>query len=71
MIYDTESDYKMGQATSVSVVMEENHDEEYDAEIIGYDIQTDLAVLKIDADGLTPAKFGNSDDLQVSALCTP
>ena len=68
VIYDTESEYNMGKATSVSVVMGENHDEEYEAEIVGYDIQTDLAVLKIDAEGLTPAEFGNSDDLRVGEL---
>ncbi len=68
VIYDTESEYQMGKATSVSVVMGENHDIEYDAEIVGYDIQTDLAVLKIDAEGLTPAEFGNSDDLKVGEL---
>ena len=68
VIYDTESEYQMGKATSVKVVMGENHDEEYEAEIVGYDIQTDLAVLKIDAEGLTPAEFGNSDDLKVGEL---
>lgn len=68
VIYDTESEYKMGKATSVSVIMGENHDEEYEAEIVGYDIQTDLAVLKIDAEDLMPAEFGNSDDLQVGEL---
>ena len=68
VIYDTESEYQMGKATAVSVVMGENHEEEYEAEIVGYDIQTDLAVLKIDAEGLTPAEFGNSDDLKVGEL---
>ena len=68
VIYDTESEYSMGKATSVTVVMGDNHDEEYEAEIVGYDIQTDLAVLKIDAEGLTPAEFGNSDDLEVGEL---
>ena len=68
VIYDTESEYNMGKATAVSVVMGENHDQEYEAEIVGYDIQTDLAVLKIDAEGLTPAEFGNSDDLKVGEL---
>lgn len=68
VIYDTESEYQMGKATSVKVVMGENHDEEYEAQIVGYDIQTDLAVLKIDAEGLIPAEFGNSDDLKVGEL---
>jgi len=33
--------------------------------LVGEDSQTDLAVLKIDAKGLIPAKFGNSDELRV------
>ncbi len=68
VIYDTESDYQMGKATSVSVVMGEEQEQEYEAEIVGYDLQTDLAVLKIDAEGLTPAEFGDSDALQVGEL---
>jgi serine protease Do len=37
----------------------------YDATVVGRDTFTDLAVLKIDATGLTPAIFGDSDQLQV------
>ena len=68
VIYDSESQYKAGKAVSVKVVMGENHDKEYDADIVGYDVQTDLAVLKIDAEGLTPAEFGDSNKLQVGEL---
>ncbi len=67
-VYDNESDYKCGKATSVSVVMGDEAETEYEAEIVGYDLETDLAVLKIDAAGLTPAEFGNSDDLRVGEL---
>ncbi len=38
---------------------------EHEAEIIGSDENTDLAILKIDADGLIPAVIGNSDDLKL------
>ena len=37
----------------------------YEAQIVGGKEDNDLAVLKIEASGLTPAKFGNSDELQV------
>ncbi|GAB4299616.1 MAG: trypsin-like peptidase domain-containing protein [Ignavibacteriaceae bacterium] len=37
----------------------------YDATIIGTDPLTDLAVIKIDADNLTPAYLGDSDNLKV------
>lgn len=37
----------------------------YQAELIGTDEQTDLAVLKIDAKNLSAAEFGNSDQVQV------
>lgn len=37
----------------------------YDAKLVGSDAHSDLAVLKIEAEGLTPAEFGNSDLLRV------
>jgi serine protease Do len=40
----------------------------YDAEIVGYDEDSDLALLKIDAQGLTPAQLGDSDDLTVGQI---
>ena len=38
---------------------------EYDAELIGYDESNDIAVLKIEAEGLVPVILGNSDALNV------
>jgi serine protease Do len=64
VIYDQTSGY--GRAESVSVLMSDQT--EYEASIIGYDTDTDIAVLKIDATGLTAAEFGNSDDLKVGEL---
>ena len=37
----------------------------YDATLIGYDESSDIAVLKIDAEGLTPVVLGDSDNLNV------
>lgn len=42
--------------------------EEYTATLIGTDSATDVAILKIDANGLTPAKVGNSDEIQVGEV---
>lgn len=50
-------------ATSIKVVLNDNS--EYNATVVGSDEKTDLAVLKIDATGLTPAEFGNSDQMQI------
>ncbi len=42
--------------------------QEYEAELVGTDSITDIAVLKIDAKGLTPATYGNSDQLAVGDM---
>ena len=39
--------------------------ESYDAELIGYDESNDIAVLKIDAEDLTPVTIGDSDKIVV------
>ncbi len=39
--------------------------EEYKAKLIGTDKESDLAVIKIDAKGLTPIKLANADSLRV------
>lgn len=38
---------------------------EYDAEVVGVENDSDLAVLKIDAMGLVPAALGNSEEMRV------
>lgn len=37
---------------------------EYDAQVIGYDDKTDIAVVKIEANGLKPAEFASSENLK-------
>ena len=37
----------------------------YDATVVGYDESNDIAVLKVEAEGLTPVVLGDSDDLNV------
>ncbi len=50
-------------ATEVTVRLAD--DRELSAEVVGTDPRTDVAVLKIDATGLTPARLSDSDDLHV------
>ncbi|MBQ6234586.1 MAG: trypsin-like peptidase domain-containing protein [Clostridia bacterium] len=42
-----------------------NDDTSYEATIVGTDARNDLAIIKIDAEGLTPAVLGDSDMLTV------
>ena len=51
-------------ATSLKVMTSDG--ETYEAQLIGSDTVTDLAVVKIDATGLTAAEFGSSEDLRVA-----
>ena len=60
----TSSYYEVGKANKVIVKLY-NDDKTYDATIVGTDEQTDLAVIKIEKEGLTAAELGNSDSVQV------
>ena len=59
-----ESYYEVSEATKVTVTLFDD-ETEYEAEIIGTDEQTDLAVIKIDKTGLTKAEFADSDNIKV------
>ena len=50
-------------STSIKVTMYDGRS--YDAELIGYDESNDIAVLKIDAENLSPVVLGDSDNLNV------
>lgn len=50
-------------AEQIYVLLE--NDVTYQAALVGGDETTDLAVLRVNADDLTPAEFGNSDALRV------
>ena len=50
-------------ATGLTVVMDD--ESRYTARVVGYDEKTDLAVIKINATGLKPAEFGDSDAVVV------
>ncbi len=51
------------KARDVTVVLQDRR--ELEAKVVGTDPMTDIAVLKIDADGLKPARLGNSDQAEV------
>ena len=56
--------YQMSEATKITVKLY-NDSTEYEAEIIGTDELTDLAVIKINKNGLTPAELGDSNTLKI------
>lgn len=61
--YIATNNHVIDGASSINVTL--SNGTEYTAELIASDSKTDLAVIKIDADGLTPAVFGSSSDLSV------
>ena len=54
---------KTADADKVTITLSDGS--EHEAEIVGRDENTDLAILKIDANGLIPAVIGNSDSLEM------
>lgn len=50
---------------ATTIVVRTTEGVEYNASLIGADADSDIAVLKIDAENLTPASYGDSDTLQV------
>ncbi len=62
--YIITNDHVIDGATKVRVVLSDGITE-YDAKIVGEDERSDLAILKVEASGLSPAELGNSDQLEV------
>lgn len=50
-------------ASEIEVVLYDKRS--YKADVIGTDPNTDMALIKINAEGLSPVKIGNSDDVRV------
>jgi serine protease Do len=61
--YILTNNHVVGQADEVNVTLSDGR--QLRAELVGGDRATDIAVLKIDADGLKPAKLGKSSSLEV------
>ena len=63
--YHVISDAVESSKSKIDVFVGNNSAKSYPATVIGYNISCDLAVIKINATGLTPIELGNSDDLKV------
>jgi serine protease Do len=61
--YIVTNNHVIDKASKISVVLDDKR--KFDAELVGADPSTDLAVLKVDADNLPFVKYGNSDDVKV------
>lgn len=65
--YIVTNEHVIEDATLCYVVL--NDESYYEAKLVGMDEESDIAVLKIDADDLTAAQFGDSDELVVGNSC--
>jgi Do/DeqQ family serine protease len=61
--YIVTNNHVIEDASTIEVTLNDNR--QYDAELIGTDPTTDLALLKIDDTNLSHVPFGNSDDIRV------
>ena len=61
--YIVTNNHVIDKASKITVVMDDKR--KFDAELVGADPNTDLAVLKVKADNLPFVKYGNSDDVKV------
>ena len=64
--YHVISDAIGNSSSKIEVFLESDKDaESYEASVVGYNISSDLAVVKINATGLTPIEIADSSDLKV------
>lgn len=63
--YIATNSHIIGDCKAYRVYITLSTGEEYEADIVGYDSRTDLAVLKINAKDLTPVKFGDSSFVEI------
>lgn len=68
ILYDTDghiltNNHVVEDRSNIRVRLHDNR--EFEATMIGADSKTDLAVIKIDAPGLNPLSFGDSDSMEV------
>ncbi len=61
--YIVTNEHVISGGDSITVTLSD--DRIFSAEVIGGDVFTDIAVIKIEADGLEPAEFGDSEEVKV------
>ncbi len=61
--YIVTNNHVIENADNIEVVLNDKRD--FKATLVGTDPTTDIALIKIDADGLTPLSFGNSDGVKI------
>jgi len=61
--YIVTNNHVIEDAAEIEVILNDNS--KYSATVVGTDPSTDIAVLKIEAEGLKPIALGNSDDVRV------
>ena len=64
VVSNSSSYYQVSEASRIVVYLY-NDPTEYEAKIVGTDEETDLAVIKIEKTGLTPAELGDSDQVKI------
>ncbi len=64
IVSNSSSYYQVSEASRIVVYLY-NDPTEYEAKIVGTDEETDLAVIKIEKTGLTPAELGDSDQVKI------
>jgi serine protease Do len=56
---------KIAPGAKIEVILPNQQDKPYEATVIGRDVETDIAILKINASELPAAEFANSDQVKV------
>jgi len=62
------SSKKVANGAKIEVILPSAVDEPYEAQVVGYDSKTDLAVIKIEASNLPAVELGDSDKVKVGEM---
>lgn len=65
--YIVTNSHVVGDSTKYGIKIVLNNSEECSGKVLGFDKKTDLAVIKADKNGLTPASFGDSESVKVGS----